>query len=93
MNQEIRLETRSGELIEMIDLPGEGNEPDAIVRGESVFIRRPMLQTQPPKKNSPETYFEANAHHVAAKVATMPKSTFDQVTESKAVRITEDRED
>lgn len=87
MNQEIRLETKDGELIEMISLPGEGNEPDAIVKGREIYIRRPMQQTEPPKKNSPEVYFEATAHHITAKEIA---PAFEKVTETKPIRITED---
>jgi len=86
MMQKLRLETKSGELIETIDYPGEGNEPDAIVKGDRVFIRRPMLHTQPPRKNSPETYFEASTWdpaELAPDPAPAAALKFAKVTETK----------
>jgi hypothetical protein len=76
--QTMRLETKDGLLVDEIQLPANG-EPDAIVYGERIFIRRAMKITQPPQKNDPEVYFEATAHHMAAAPAA-PK--FDKVTET-----------
>jgi hypothetical protein len=76
--QTMRLETKDGILVAEVQLPANG-EPDAIVYGDRVFIRRPMKITEPPQKNDPETYFEANAHHMAETPAA-PK--FDKVTET-----------
>ncbi len=83
--QTIRLETKAGELVSEIELPIFANgEPDAIAWGSRVFIRRPMQQTEPPKKNSPETYFEAwTYHHV---IVTAPNPLFDRVTETKPTK-------
>lgn len=86
MMQPIRLETKGGDLLEWINFPGEGNEPDAILMDDRVFIRRPMLQTQPPKKNSPETYFEAHTHRFHEEKKAI---VFDKVTETIPIRITE----
>jgi hypothetical protein len=64
MMQPIKLETKAGEFVAFIELPIFANgEPDAIVWGSRVFIRRPMFQTEPPKKNDPEVYFEGFTHH------------------------------
>jgi hypothetical protein len=79
--QKIRLETKDGVLVAEVQLPANG-EPDAIVCGERVFIRRPMKITEPPQKNDPETYFEANAHHMAAAGGLVPAPKFDKVTET-----------
>lgn len=79
--QTMRLETKDGVLVAEVQLPANG-EPDAIVYGERVFIRRPMRITEPPQKNDPETYFEANAHHMAAAGGSIPAPKFDKVTET-----------
>jgi hypothetical protein len=63
--QVMRLETKDATLVAEVQLPANG-EPDAIVYGGRVFIRRAMKITEPPQKNDPETYFEATAHHMAA---------------------------
>jgi hypothetical protein len=84
--QTMRLESKDGIKIADVQLPANG-EPDAIVYGGRVFIRRAMKQTEPPQKNDPETYFEATAHHMAAavpgprfgKVTTAPVALVDEV--------------
>jgi hypothetical protein len=63
--QTMRLETKDGFLVFETRLPANG-EPDAIVYGGRVFIRRAMRITEPPQKNDPEVYFEATAHHMPA---------------------------
>lgn len=83
MNQTVRLESKSGELIDTIQLPGEGNEPDAISRGGRLFIRRPQLQNEPPKKNSPETYFEGTIWESKGADPSLEKAGFDKVTETR----------
>jgi len=86
--QRIRLESKAGELIAELDLPIFANgEPDAILYGaRRVFIRRPMAQTEPPKKNNPETYFEASTYQTFAAGGAIPieNPEFDRVTETKA---------
>lgn len=90
MMQKIRLETKAGELVTEIELPIYANgEPDAIVWGSRIFIRRPMLQTQPPKKNNPETYFEAFTHHVAPETKAA-HATFNRVTETKPTELADE---
>lgn len=79
--QTMRLETKDGVLVAEVQLPANG-EPDAIVYGERIFIRRPMRITEPPQKNDPETYFEATAHHMAAAGGFIPAPKFDKVTET-----------
>jgi hypothetical protein len=76
----MRLETKDRILVTEVQLPANG-EPDAIVYGGRVFIRRAMKQTEPPLKNDPETYFEATAHHMAA---AEPAPRFEKVTEAPA---------
>lgn len=66
--QTMRLEQKDGVLIAEVQLPAHG-EPDAIVYGGRVFIRRAMKVTTPPTKNNPETYFEATTHHMLGDVA------------------------
>lgn len=78
----MRLETKEGILVAEVQLPANG-EPDAIVYGGRVFIRRAMRITEPPQKNNPEAYFEATAHHMAAPVDDTA-SKFDKVTETVA---------
>lgn len=78
--QTMRLESKDGILIAEVQLPANG-EPDAIVYGGRVFVRRSMRITEPPTKNDPETYFEATTHHMPAADAA-PK--FDKVTEAPA---------
>lgn len=75
--QVMRLETKDGLLVAEVQLPANG-EPDAIVYGDRVFIRRAMRQTEPPQKNDPEIYFEATAHHMAEQSV----AKFDKVTET-----------
>jgi hypothetical protein len=90
MNQTVRLESKAGDLIETVQLAGEGNEPDAILvlrdNRQSVFIRRPMLQTQPPTKNSPERYYEATTLALSPSSISAPRTTFDKVTETSPTR-------
>jgi hypothetical protein len=74
----MRLETKDAVLVAEVQLPANG-EPDAIVYGDRIFIRRSMRVTEPPQKNDPETYFEATAHHMPEAPAA-PK--FDKVTET-----------
>jgi hypothetical protein len=83
MMQKIRLETKSRELITEIELPSfpNGGEPDVIVWEQRVFVRRPQAQTEPPKKNDPETYFEAHAWHTAG-------YGFDKITEPTSTKAT-----
>jgi hypothetical protein len=66
MMQRIKLETKSRELVAEVELPffPNGGEPDIIVWEQRAFVRRPQMQTEPPKKNEPETYFEAHAWHM-----------------------------
>ncbi|MCU1295842.1 MAG: hypothetical protein JWO91_120, partial [Acidobacteriaceae bacterium] len=61
----MRLETKDGLIVAEVQLPANG-EPDAIVYGNRVFIRRAMKVTEPPQKNDPEIYFEATTHHMPA---------------------------
>jgi hypothetical protein len=75
--QVMRLETKDSILVAEVQLPANG-EPDAIVYGDRVFIRRAMRQTEPPQKNDPEIYFEATAHHMAEQSV----AKFDKVTET-----------
>jgi hypothetical protein len=82
MMQNIRLETKSRELVREIEMPIFPNgEPDAVVVEGRVFIRRPPFQTEPPKKNAPETYFEAFTWQIGAQA---PEPSFARVTETKA---------
>lgn len=98
MMQKIRLETKVGELVTEIELPIYANgEPDAIVWGSRIFIRRPMLQTQPPKKNNPETYFEAFTHHALASGGVVKASgglvgekSFNRITETKPTELADE---
>jgi hypothetical protein len=77
----MRLETKDGSLVAEVQLPANG-EPDAIVYGERIFIRRAMRITEPPQKNDPETYFEATAHHMSAAGGPVAAPKFDKVTET-----------
>src|SRR5882724_6893935 len=79
--QTMRLEQKDGVLVMEVQLPANG-EPDAIVYGGRVFIRRAMRQTEPPLKNDPEVYFEATTHHMPANGGTVPAPKFDKVTEA-----------
>jgi len=81
--QIMRLETKDGSLVAEVKLPANG-EPDAIVYGDRIFIRRAMKITEPPQKNDPETYFEATAHHMSADEH-LPK--FDKVTEDDSLEV------
>lgn len=81
--QTLRLEQKDGVLVTEVQLPANG-EPDAIVYGGRVFIRRAMKQTEPPLKNDPEVYFEATTHHMPANGGPVPAPKFDRVTEAPA---------
>jgi hypothetical protein len=76
----MRLETKDSVLVAEVQLPANG-EPDAIMYGDRVFIRRAMKQTEPPQKNNPETYFEATTHHMIASGGLVEAPKFDKVTE------------
>jgi hypothetical protein len=82
--QTMRLETKDAVLVAEVQLPANG-EPDAIVYGERIFIRRAMRVTEPPQKNDPETYFEATAHHMpeASAAPKFDKATGPTVTTTK----------
>jgi hypothetical protein len=83
MMQQVRLETKSRDLVADIEMPiFSVDEPDVIVWGDRVFVRRPPFQTEPPKKNDPETYFEAFTYHIPATTITAPAPKFDKVTET-----------
>jgi hypothetical protein len=83
MMQKVRLETKSHDLVKEIEMQLFSNgEPDAIVWGDRIFLRRPQLQTEPPKKNDPEVYFEAFAWSYAEEEVPAPAPKFDKVTET-----------
>jgi hypothetical protein len=61
--QTVRLESKDRELIAEVKLPANV-EPDPIAFLDRVFIHRPMLETEPPKKDDHGVYFEATTHHI-----------------------------
>lgn len=78
--QKVRLETKDGSLVSIVELPTFANgEPDALMYGSRVFIRKAMQQIQPPIKNSPECYVEGFT--MAFPEMPTPAPTFDKVTE------------
>jgi hypothetical protein len=79
--QTVRLETKSREKIRDIELQTFPNgEPDVLKLGTRIFVRRPPFQTQPPKKNNPEIYFEAFTFSLPPSLE--PAPAFDKVTET-----------
>jgi hypothetical protein len=57
MPHKVRLQKKSGELVQEIELPifGDSGIPDVVVFDKRVFLRRPPIQIEKP---GPEIYIE-----------------------------------